>query len=414
MTASKVAAAKAARNSYGRLLAWLAWQWRDIAAAEDALAESFAIALERWPQDGVPDAPDAWLLRVAQRRLLMDARRHRLETDPAVRILLEQDSVVNETLSIADNRLRLMFVCTHPAIDASIRSALMLQTVLGLDAQTIASAFLTKPETMTKRLVRAKAKIRAAGIPFSDPAPSEWPERLADILEAIYGAYTCQWNRASPVVAGQLADEALFLVELLAALLPREPEALGLLALLQLCEARRPAQSDEAGRFIPLQRQDIEHWNHVLIVKANESLTVAASYGQTGPYQIEAAIQGAYVSGRIAGAVPWQAIVQLYEQLLGWSPTIGSRIAHAVAVAHLHTPEQGLELLEHIDAGSIMSHQPWWAARAHMLAAMGSHEPAAAAYERAATLSVDPALRTWLMACRDAQRSAVCPQLAAK
>jgi len=389
------AAETAARHSYGRLLAWLAWQWRDVAAAEDALADAFADALERWPLDGVPASPDAWLLTAARRRLLMAARRQRLGDDPALTILWPgEHEPAPDAPPLPDTRLRLMFVCAHPAIDSSVHSALMLQTVLGLDAARIASAFLVKPETMTKRLVRAKAKIRAAGLRFEEPEPPEWPERLASVLEAIYGAYTLHWGQADDTGSGQLAAEAVFLAELVAAHLPGEPEALGLAALLWLCEARRPARRDV---FQPLHEQDPRDWDHASIARANAALLHAATHRSAGPFQLEAAIQAAHVHGVIEGAVPWDGIARLYEQLLALAPTVGARIAHAVAVAHAAAdPRAGLRLLDAIEQARIASHQPWWAARAHLMSMAGDPAEAVTAYGRALALTVEPRLRAWI------------------
>ena len=398
------AAEAAARHSYGRLLAWLAWQWRDVAAAEDALAEAFAAALERWPIDGVPASPDAWLLTAARRRLLMAARRQRLADDPALTILWPgENEPAPDAPPLPDTRLRLMFVCAHPAIAADVHSALMLQTVLGLDAACIASAFLVKPEAMTKRLVRAKAKIRATGLRFEEPEPPEWPERLASVLEAIYGAYTLHWGQADDAVSGQLAAEATYLAELVAAHLPAEPEALGLVALLWLCEARRPAR-DEA--FQPLHQQDPRRWDHALIARANDALMQAAAHRSAGPFQLEAAIQAAHVHGAIDGHVPWDGITRLYERLLVLASTVGARIAHAVAVAHARDAGAGLRLLDAIEAERVASHQPWWAARAHLLAMAGAHADAAAAYGRALALTVEPRLRDWIEGRRLAEIAA--------
>jgi RNA polymerase sigma-70 factor (ECF subfamily) len=384
----------AARHSYGRLLAWLAWQWRDVAAAEDALADAFATALERWPVDGVPASPDAWLRATAHRNLLMAARRQRQADDPTLTVLWPgADTPAPDAPPLPDARLRLMFVCAHPAIDASVHSALILQTVLGLDAARIASAFLVKPQAMTKRLVRAKAKIRATGMRFEEPEPQERPQRLASVLEAIYGAYTLHWGQADDAGSGQLAGEALFLADLVAAHLGDEPEALGLLALLCHCEARRTTQG---AVFQPLHEQDPTRWDHALMARANAALLQAATHRRAGPYQIEAAIQSAHAHGRLAGDVPWADITRLYEQLRLLAPTVGAHIAHAVAVAHARDAHAGLRLLDGVAPERVVSHQPWWAARAHLLAMAGSPAEAAAAYERALALTVEPRLRDWM------------------
>jgi len=402
------AAEAAARGSYGRLLAWLACQWRDVAAAEDALSDAFAAALERWPRDGVPDAPDAWLLTAAKRRLLMAARRQRLADDPALTVLWpDEHAATPDAAPLPDARLRLLFVCAHPAIDPGLHSALMLQTVLGLDAARIASAFLVKPEAMTKRLVRAKAKIRDAGLRFEEPDPDEWPERLASVLDAIYGAYTLHWGLSDDDDAGELAGEARFLAELVASQLPGEPEALGLAALLWLCEARRPGRR---ARYRPLHEQDPGDWNATLIAQANAALHEAAMHRAPGPFQLEAAIQAAHTQGRIDGRVPWKGITRLHERLLEIAPTVGARIAHAVALAHaLPDPRAGLRLLDAIEAERVAAHQPWWAARAHLLAMAGAHPEAALAYGRALALTVEPRLRAWLMERLRAEEAAARP-----
>jgi RNA polymerase sigma-70 factor (ECF subfamily) len=257
---------------------------------------------------------------------------------------------------------------------------------------------------MTKRLVRAKAKIRATGLRFEEPEPLEWTERLASVLEAIYGAYTLHWGQADDTGSGQLAAEALYLAELVAAHLPAEPEALGLVALLSFCEARRSAQGEV---FQPLQEQDPARWDHALIARANAALLQASTHRSPGAYQLEAAIQSAHVQGRVEGQVPWDGITRLYEQLLTLSPTVGARIAHAVAAAHaMSAPGAGLRLLDAIEPGRVASHQPWWAARAHLLAMSGAHADAATAYGRALALTVEPRLRAWIARRRLAEIAA--------
>lgn len=395
------AAEAAARQAYGRLLSWLAWQWRDIAAAEDALADALLAALHHWPRDGVPGRPEAWLLTAARRNLLKAARHRRLTEDPAVTLLLPDDTTAApEPAAVPDARLRLMFVCAHPAIDAPVRSLLMLQTVLGVEAARIARACLVAPEAMTKRLVRAKAKIKATGLRFEEPEARELPQRLSAVLEAIYGACTLDWNEASsPEPEGSLADEALHLARVLASLLPDQPEALGLLALLELIASRSAARIDAHGRLVPLQEQDTARWDAALIASATTHLVAASRLQRAGPFQIEAAIQLAHASRHRSGRTPWADIRVLYDRLLALQPTIGARIGHALASAYaLDDAAAGLALLEQVDAKRREAHQGWWAARAHLLERAGSRGEAVAAYEKALALSVSPLLRATLTA----------------
>lgn len=400
------AAVAAARGSYGRLVAWLAWQWRDIAAAEDALGDAFALALSTWPRDGVPDAPEGWLLTVAKRRLLHEARRRRIAEDPALTVLWPgEDTPAAEPVEWPDDRLRLLFVCTHPAIAPAVRPALMLQVVLGVEAAQIAAACLVSPEAMTKRLVRAKAKIREAGIAFETPAAADLEARMEAVLEAIYGAYTLGRGTGAAVGDGprgpdgaDLAEEALYLAGLVDTGWPDVAEAAGLHALLLYAEARRPARLDPHGRFVPLDRQDPARWDAARIAAADACLARAAAARAPGPYQLEAAIQAAHCEAR-RGPVPWDAIVVLYERLLACAPTAGASIGHAIALARATgDPGAGLRRLEAIDADSVADHQPWWAARAALLADAGRTAEAVEAWSRAASLSSDPPLREFLLA----------------
>ena len=253
-----------ARRSYGKLIALLAMRTRDVAAAEDALADAFAAALSDWPQRGCPANPEAWLMTVARRRAIDGARHHRVGEEVAHQLAILADEIdERESGVLPDRRLALLFACAHPALDAAIRTPLMLQVVLGLETKKIASAFLMTPAAMSKRLVRAKTKIREAGIPFSVPEREELPGRLAAVLEAVYAAYAQGWSDAVGGETGRrdLAGEALFLAQLLVELLPDEPEALGLLALMLYAHARRDARRDAAGDYVPLSAQDPATWN---------------------------------------------------------------------------------------------------------------------------------------------------------
>lgn len=393
------AAEAAARHAYGRLVSWLAWQWRDIAAAEDALGDALLTALTAWPRTGVPDSPEGWLLTAARRNLLKAARHQRVTEDPTVTALLPDESTpAAEPPAIPDARLRLMFVCAHPAIEASVRSALMLQTVLGLDASRIARAWLIAPEAMTKRLVRAKAKIKATGLRFEEPEPRDLPPRLDAVLEAIYGAYTLDWNDDGARAADEpLAGEALHLASLAAALLPGEPEALGLLALLEVDASRAAARIDAGGCLVPLHEQDTTAWDGELIERAAAHLEAAARCGRPGPFQLEAAIQLAHAARRATGHTPWTDILALYDHLLALRPSIGAQTGHALATAYAtDDATQGLALLQAIDPNRRAAHQGWWAAQAHLLERAGAREAALEAYERALALSRSPVLRTTL------------------
>lgn len=399
------AAELAARDSYGRLLAYLAYRWRDIAAAEDALAEAFASALAAWPRIGVPRSPDAWLMTAAKRNLLQAARHAKIAADPAITILLGEEEGTTQDLhdnavSIPDDRLKLLFVCAHPAIDAGIHTALMLSTVLGLEAKQIAAAFLVKPATLAQRLVRAKAKIRDAAIRFEEPEAQDLPGRIGAVLEAIYAAYGLGWDAAADSRSADLAQEALYLAQLAVRLLPEtEPlraEAAGLCALLLFCEARRPAR-EAGGAFVPLHEQDTLLWNRELMQEANAALWQAAAHKQPGRFQLEAAIQSAHCQRAFTGAVPWEGIAALYAQLAKLAPTIGALVGQAVAVGEAQGPAAGLALLAGMDDAAIAGYQPWWVARGYLLAQQGERAQAHACYQRAIGLTEQPAMRDYLL-----------------
>ncbi|MBI2517504.1 MAG: RNA polymerase subunit sigma-70 [Opitutae bacterium] len=404
-SATHAAIEAVARNSYGRLVAYLAARSGDVAGAEDALSDALGAALQRWPADGVPQKPEAWLLHAARNRQI-DAARHaqvRKKSEPLLQLAGEAEEVATMHPTFPDERLKLLFVCAHPAIDLAARTPLMLQTVLGLDAARIASAFLVSPAAMDQRLVRAKAKIRAAGIPFSVPEPPEWDERAAFVRDAIYSAYTAGWEGAGADGSTHhaLAREAVELGRTLVQLRPDEPEAHGLLALLLHCEARRPARrqpGEGEGKFVPLDRQDTALWSRPMIDEAEKHLRVAAAFKRPGRYQLEAAIQSIHAHRAVSGVIDWPEIALLYEGLVRLAPTIGAQVGRAVALAEAGEVAAGLAALEAMAVSRTANYQPWWAARAHLLRRLGRQAEARDAFERAASLTDDAALRTYLLA----------------
>jgi RNA polymerase sigma-70 factor (ECF subfamily) len=389
-----------ARASYGKLVAFIAARTGDVAGAEDALSDAFAAALAEWPVRGVPDNPHAWLLTVGRRKRVDAARRRRTSEHAAnhLRLLAEELAVETEA-EIPDERLALMFVCAHPAIDPAVRAPLMLQTVLGLDAATIARAFLTAPAAMGQRLVRAKARIKLAAIPFRLPALADLPDRLEAVLDAIYAAFSTGWTDPGGVEVSprDLAREAIWLGRLVVALMPDEPEALGLLALMLYAEARRPARRTLAGAYVPLDEQAAADWDAGMIEQAEGLLLRAGGMRRTGRFQLEAAVQSAHVVRRHGGRADWAAIVALYDALavLTASPVVA--INRAVAVAETGGAAAGLSALDGIaDDPRVAGYQPYWAARAALLAGSGQTVAARDAYQRAIGLESDPAVRRFL------------------
>jgi predicted RNA polymerase sigma factor len=390
-----------ARRSYGKLVAFLAARTKDVAAAEDALAEAFASALADWPLNGCPSNPEAWLLTVARRKMI-DAVRRRRSGEIAtgqLELLTEGLDVAAAEAAIPDHRLALMFACAHPAIEPGIRSPLMLQVVLGLDAKAIASAFLLSPAAMGKRLVRAKDKIRQAHIPFAIPERKELADRLEAVLDAIYAAFGEGWSdpAGTDIARGDLSAEALFLGRLVTELLPQEPEALGLLALMLHSQARRRARRNAHGEYVPLSEQDPSLWDSQMIDEAEELLRRASTRGAIGRYQLEAALGSAHVHRRRTGQANWEAVVQLYDALLLLCDSPVVAINRALAVAEMQGPKPALEAMQEVAADARLNqYQPYWAARAELMAKTGAHREAREAYEVAIGLERDPAVRRFL------------------
>jgi predicted RNA polymerase sigma factor len=394
-----------ARRSYGKLVAFLAARTRDVAAAEDALSEAFASALTNWPLTGCPASPEAWLLTVARRKMIDVARRRRSGEMAAAQLQVLADALdataadVSKDLEVPDQRLALMFACAHPAIDAGIRAPLILQVVLGLDASMIASAFLMSPTTMGQRLVRAKDKIRQAGIPFRIPEREELSSRLGAVLDAIYAAFAEGWADpgGTDVARRDLPEEALFLGQLVAELLPEEPEALGLLALMLHAQARRRARRNVQGEYVPLAEQDPALWDSQMIDVAEGLLLRASAIGPIGRYQLEGALQSAHVYRRRTGRANWAAVVELYDALwaLSGSPVVA--INRALAIAETDGAAAALNAMQDVAADvRLTEYQPYWAVRAELLTKTGAYSEARRAYEIAIGLERDPAVRRFL------------------
>jgi RNA polymerase sigma-70 factor, ECF subfamily len=367
-----------------------------------ALSEAFAAAVADWPASGIPASPEAWLLAVARRKMIDASRRRRSHEDAAghLRLMREElDAAAASETPIPDQRLLLMFACAHPAIDPGIRAPMILQTVLGFDAATIASAFLVSPATMGQRLVRAKKKISQAGIPFRLPERADLRERLAAVLGAIYAAFSEGWSDPAGTETRRrnLAEEGIWLGRLVASLLPEEPEALGLLALMLHAEARRGARRNPRGEYVPLADQDPQSWNTALIEEAEALLFRASRMGAVGRYQLEAAVQSAHVVRRLTGKSDWAAIERIYDALsmIIDSPVVA--INRAIAIAETRGPAAGLLTLDALaNDARLAEYQPYWAARAGLLARTGEHAAADQAYERAIGLEADPAVRHFL------------------
>ena len=374
-----------ARRSYGKLVALLAGSTRDIAAAEDALADAFAAALADWPAHGAPANPEAWLVTVARRKFIDETRRRRSGEAAAgdLRIIAEglQSAAGGE---IPDRRLALLFAAAHPAVEPGIRAPLMLQAVLGFDARMIASAFLASPDAMAKRLVRAKGKIKQAGIPFSVPDRDGLPERLDAVLSAIYAVFAAGWADPAGIDVARrgFTGEALFLARLMAELMPGEPEALGLLALMLHAEARRPARRNAAGEFVPLSEQDTALWDGGQIGEAEALLRRASTAGVFGRYQLEAALQSAHAHRCRTGEDNWGHVLSLYDALLELSGSPVVRLNRALAIAETQGAEAALAEIEALYNDARMAeYQPYWAARAELKGKTGAYREARQCYD---------------------------------
>lgn len=405
MKDARAIAEETARASYGRLLAWLASRTGDVAAAEDALADAFRAALEHWPKTGAPASPEAWIITTARRKLIDQARKAKTRSDAAPSLLLaaeEAEAAAATATPFPDERLKLMFICAHPAIEENIRTPLMLQTVLGLDAARIASAFLTSPKAMGARLVRAKRKIKSAAIPFAEPAAEHLAARTACVLDAIYAAFGTGWNDLEGVTAqSDLTTEAIFLAKLVTVLTPDQPEAWGLLSLMLHADARRTARR-AGGLYVPIDEQDTKLWDLEKIAMGEQALARAWRLGKMQRYQLEAAIQSAHAASRLQGRNVAEDVVLLYENLITCAPSVGAQVGYAAALAKARRHDDALRTLDATAHKMTENYQPYWAVRAHILKATGNSAGADEAYDRAIGLSSDDAARRFLRAQKTA------------
>jgi RNA polymerase sigma-70 factor, ECF subfamily len=388
------------REHWGAVVASLAGFLGDLDLAEEAAQEAFATAAERWPRDGEPDSPRAWLITTARNRALDRLRREKVLQRKVAMLAVPDEAPQPPPSAFPDERLELFFTCCHPALAQDAQVALTLRALGGLSTDDIARAFLVPPATMAQRLVRAKRKIRTAGIPFRVPGPEQLPERLAVVLAVVYLVFNEGYTASSGdrLVREDLAAEAIRLGRLLATLMPEEPEVMGLLALMLLIESRRAARTTPDGGIVLLPDQDRTRWDRTLIAEGQELVRRCLARNQPGPYQLQAAIQAVHSDAATADATDWGQIVALYDQLMMVAPGPVVALNRAVAVAEVEGPETALTLVDGLDLGR---YHLFHAVRADLLRRSGRTAEAVAAYDEAIGLAGNAAERAHLRRVRE-------------